>query len=103
MISFAQRLRNSQYLVAGISADLGRIGSARVIVRGKAEMRQVTKSNIVLPVPHLRNLVKVPHVEIGETEVDVTIQTSISAVEVPVDHLGDELARHGNDEGIGDN
>ena len=72
MISFALRLRNSQYLVAGISADLGRIGSAR-LVRGKTEMRQVTKSNIVLPLPHLRYLVKVPHVKIGETEVDVAI------------------------------
>ena len=50
----------------------------------------------------MRDWIQILHVEIGETEVDVSMQASILAVETSVDQLGNELAGEGNNEGVGD-
>ena len=52
--------------------------------------------------PCLRDWVQILHIKIGETEVDVSMQASILAVESSVDQLGNELAGEGNNEGVGD-
>ena len=51
----------------------------------------------------MRDRVQILHIKIGQTEVDVSVQTSILAVESSVDQLGDELAGEGNNEGVGYN
>ena len=50
----------------------------------------------------MRDWIQILHVEIGETEVDVSMQAPVLAVETSVDQLGNELAGEGNNEGVGD-
>ena len=53
--------------------------------------------------PCLRDWIQILHIKIGQTEVDVSMQASILAVESSVDQLGNELAGEGDNEGVGDN
>ena len=50
----------------------------------------------------LRVHIMVLHVEIGQTEVHVTLQGAICAVEGPVDHFWNEFTGQSNDKSIGD-
>ena len=53
--------------------------------------------------PCLRDRVQILHIKIGQTEVYVSMQASILAVEPSVDQLGNELASEGDNEGVGYN
>ena len=88
----------------GVSCNLGIDTLMRIGCCWKnCDERTNEFSDTISFLPCLRDWVQIFHVKIGKTEVDVSMQASVLAVESSVDQLRNELGGEGNNEGVGYN